>query len=84
MALMDDRLHPDGKNLQGVFEHHDPDKVEVYCISLKRDGGSDVERKLQRNCQHFLDYTGAVLATRAPCTSPAVAPSRGWPWGAEG
>jgi predicted O-linked N-acetylglucosamine transferase (SPINDLY family) len=45
------RLHPDGKNLQGVFEHHDPAKVDIFCISLKRDGGSDVERRLQRTCQ---------------------------------
>ena len=51
------RLHPDGKNLQGVFDLHDKSKAEVYCISLKRDGGSEVEKKLQRTCHHYLDYT---------------------------
>jgi protein O-GlcNAc transferase len=51
------RLHPDGKNLQGVFGLHDKSKAEVFCFSLKRDGGSEVEKKLQRTCLHYLDYT---------------------------
>ncbi|EKX51182.1 hypothetical protein GUITHDRAFT_134689 [Guillardia theta CCMP2712] len=51
------RHHPDGKNMQGVFEQHDRSRFEVFCFSLKRDHGTPVQRKLQSTCEHFLDYT---------------------------
>ena len=53
------REHPDGKNLQGVFARHNRTRVEVYCFALKRDAGSEVQRTLQRTCQHYVDYTDA-------------------------
>ena len=31
--------------------------MEVFCLSLKRDGGSEVQTKLERTCHHYLDYT---------------------------
>ena len=40
-----------------MFGLHDKSKAEVFCFSLKRDGGSEVEKKLQRTCLHYLDFT---------------------------
>ena len=51
--------HPDGKNLQGVFSRHNRGVVEVHCFSLKRDGGTAIEQRLRRDCEHFHDYTDA-------------------------
>eukprot|EP00960_Hanusia_phi_P075828 768473-Hanusia_phi.AAC.9 len=51
------RHHPDGKNMQGVFERHDRSRFEIFCFSLKRDHGTAVQEKLQATCEHFMDYT---------------------------
>mmetsp|Transcript_31188 Transcript_31188/g.48824 ORF Transcript_31188/g.48824 Transcript_31188/m.48824 type:complete len:300 (+) Transcript_31188:403-1302(+) len=51
------RHHPDGRNLQGVFSRHNRNQVEVYCFSLKRDEGTAVQQRLQRDCEHYVDYT---------------------------
>lgn len=51
------REHPDGKNLQGVFERHDRTRLEVMCFSLKRDEGTAVQKRLQAGCERWFDYT---------------------------
>ena len=40
-----------------MFARHDRSVVEVYCVSLKSDGGSAVEKRLKDTCHNYFDYT---------------------------
>ena len=52
------RQHPDGKNMNGVFERHDRRLVEVHCFSLLRDEGSKEQHHIIETCERYHDFTG--------------------------
>jgi protein O-GlcNAc transferase len=58
----DFRSHPVGSAIVGCFEHHDKTRFEITALSLGRDDGSKIRRRIATAADHFIDVQAATDA----------------------
>lgn len=63
----DFRNHPVAHLTLGLFGLHDRDTFKVFCYSYGMDDGSDCRKRIQQDCDKFIDLRNHSYAEAAKC-----------------